>query len=496
MRKHNYFVTFLKKINLSINSLLKKYLNKLNFKNFSKIAKSDKFFLTFVTLIILFISYLSIPNIYNKVEIRKVLQNQLLNQFNLNFNLSQNLRYSFFPRPHFIYENATILKNQEEISKIKELKIYISLKNLFSLEGIKVNDSVLKNANFYLNNQTYDFFTKLLSQNFKDNSFIIKDSNIFYRNTDNEVLFINKIINMKYYYNIKDLKNIFVSKNEIFNLPYSLELYDNKIEKKIFSKLNLNFLNLQIENEINYTGDVKKGSANLIVNQNKSNANYELKKNSFVFIFFNKLVSQDFSYKGMINFKPFYSNIEGAGKEINFSSIFNSNGLLSQLFKTGLLNNRNINFEIVVNANKIKNYNNFVNIFLNSKMEESLLDFDNTKFAWKDIANFEITNSLMHVKDNEIILDGKLDTVIKNHGDMYKFLVTPKKYRKKIKKIDLNFTYNFDQKILKFDDIKINNKINQNVNEILKSLIFEEDRLKNKIYIKNVINKAIKAYVG
>ena len=185
MRKHNYFVTFLKKINLSINSLLKKYLNKLNFKNFSKIAKSDKFFLTFVTLIILFISYLSIPNIYNKVEIRKVLQNQLLNQFNLNFNLSQNLRYSFFPRPHFIYENATILKDQEEISKIKELKIYISLKNLFSLEGIKVNDSVLKNANFYLNNQTYDFFTKLLSQNFKDNSFIIKDSNIFYKNTDN-----------------------------------------------------------------------------------------------------------------------------------------------------------------------------------------------------------------------------------------------------------------------------------------------------------------------
>jgi len=104
--------------------------------------------------------------------------------------------------------------------------------------------------------------------------------------------------------------------------------------------------------------------------------------------------------------------------------------------------------------------------------------------------------NLSSIQDNEIILDGKLDTVIKNHGDMYKFLVTPKKYRKKIKKIDLNFTYNFDQKILKFDDIKINNKINQNVNEILKSLIFEEDRLKNKIYIKNVINKAIKAYVG
>ena len=99
MSKHNYFVTFLKKINLLINNLLKKNLNKLNFNNFSNIARSNNFFFIFVALIILFALYVSIPNIYTKAEIHRELKNQLLEKFNLNFKFSQNLKYKFLP-PH------------------------------------------------------------------------------------------------------------------------------------------------------------------------------------------------------------------------------------------------------------------------------------------------------------------------------------------------------------------------------------------------------------
>ena len=76
-------VIFLKKINLSINSLLEKYLNKLKFINLSKIARSNKVLLIFVAAIIFFTSYLSIPHIYNKIEIKTELENQLLSKFNL-----------------------------------------------------------------------------------------------------------------------------------------------------------------------------------------------------------------------------------------------------------------------------------------------------------------------------------------------------------------------------------------------------------------------------
>ena len=44
----------------------------------------------------------------------------------------------------------------------------------------------------------------------------------FFRNSQNDVLFINKIIDMKYYYDPKLLKNTIISKNKLFNFPYEL----------------------------------------------------------------------------------------------------------------------------------------------------------------------------------------------------------------------------------------------------------------------------------
>jgi len=90
MKKHNNFVKFLKKINLSINSLLEKYLNKLKFRNLLNIVRSNKVFLAFVAITILLLSYLSIPHIYNKAEIQKELKNQLLEKFSVNFIFSKN----------------------------------------------------------------------------------------------------------------------------------------------------------------------------------------------------------------------------------------------------------------------------------------------------------------------------------------------------------------------------------------------------------------------
>ena len=76
MKRHNYFVKILIKINYFINSLLKRNLNKLNAANLKKILINNKVFLTIILLVILFFSYLSLPNIFNKnqisVELKKI----------------------------------------------------------------------------------------------------------------------------------------------------------------------------------------------------------------------------------------------------------------------------------------------------------------------------------------------------------------------------------------------------------------------------------------
>ena len=180
MSKTNFFVRYFKNINNFINNLLEKNLNKLNFKNLSFLLKNNKIILTFVALFVIFISYLLIPTFYNQNDVSKELKNDLQTKFDLNFKFSKNIKYNFFPKPHFLITDSKILNNEKEISKISKLKIFISFDDLFSLKNIGIKDLILENANFHLNTKNYDFFIKLLDQNFKNGNLIIKNSNVFF----------------------------------------------------------------------------------------------------------------------------------------------------------------------------------------------------------------------------------------------------------------------------------------------------------------------------
>ena len=496
MSKTNFFVKHLKNFNNFINSLLEKNLNKLNFKNIRYLFRNNKIILTFVALFVIFISYLLIPTFYKQPEISNELKAQLQEKFDFNFKFSKDIKYNLFPKPHFITSGSIILKDQNEISKINKLKIFISLDNLFFLKNIKIKDVFLENANFNLNKNNYNFFFLLLNKNFKNGNLTIKNSNTFFRNVDNEVLFINKIIKMKYFYEIKELKNILNSDNELFNIPFSMETFFNKEKSKIFSQININLMKLKIENELNLSNKEKKGKADYIFNNTKRTAEYHIEKNLFKFHIFDKQDQPSITYKGKFNFKPFYASLEGDVNEINLNYLFGSNAIIAQLLKTEIFNNKNIDFDLNINADKINNNISFRKINLNSKIKEGLIDTDNTKFEWRNFANFELLESLIYVRNGELVLDGKLNIIINDYNEIYKFLLTPKNYRNTINQIELNFTYNFDQKIAELKDIKIDNKINQNVNKILNNVILKKDDLQNKIYFKNLLNEAIKSYSG
>ena len=120
MSKPYFIVKFFKNINLFINKLLEKNLNKLNSKNLISVIKSNKIFVTSVALIILFLSYLSIPNIYNQNDIIRELKSELFEKFELNLGFSKKLNYRFFPRPHFSAEEISIFYNENEISACTE----------------------------------------------------------------------------------------------------------------------------------------------------------------------------------------------------------------------------------------------------------------------------------------------------------------------------------------------------------------------------------------
>ena len=495
MRKKNLFFKNLKNINYLINNLLEKNLNKLKFNNLSNLARSNKIILSFVALVFISITYLLLPSFYNKNELSNKFKKELVENLNLNFTFQSKLNYNFFPRPHFTTKKAIINYRQKNISIIEKLKIYISLENLFSLKKIQIDDVVIQDANFNFDKSNYNFFIELLNNNFLKKDLRVENSNIFFEN-NNEILFINKILKMKYSYDLRELKNIMNSKNELFNVPYEIQIFNDEKNKKFISKLNLDALKLQLDSVYNYNNEVKNGMIDIISNKSKSIINYKINKKFLEFDYLDKFENPKFLYKGTLNLNPFYSIYEGKVKQLNISTFFDSNSLITQLLKTEILNSKNIDFRLNILADNIKNSVLFEKLNFYSKIEDGLIDLDNTRFEWNNSANFKIYNSLIYVKNGELIIDGNLKINIDDYNEIYKFLLTPKNYRQKVKNVEANFSYNIDQKTIKLTDIRIENQYYQDVNKILESINFKDNNLQNKIYFKNLLNEAIKSYAG
>ena len=500
MSKHNFFAKFFKKTSIFINSLLKKKLNKLNF-----LFEKDKF-LTFLSfkrgfmflsaLIVLTFSYLSIPNFYDTSNLINNIKNQLYKDLNIDFSLSEEFSYNLFPKPNLTFQEIKFLNQDKKFASVDEMKIYISFSNLFASNDIRIKNINLNKVNFDLNKKNYNFFVKLLNSNFSNFNLEIENSKIFYRNIENEVLFINKIDQLKYYYDLKDNKNTFVANNEIFNIPYTVELKNHKDEKKIFTKVNFDFLKLQVKNILSYKQIQKNGLIEFTYNKKKSEGTYQLNNNLFNFNYLSKSLDNDFKYEGIINFIPFFSKISGDIDIINLNKLFNPDTILVQLFKSELLNNKNLNINVIINAEQIIPFRDLNNLVFKIRIEDGLLDISETKFSWLDYVDFQIFDSLLYVRDNNLVLDSNISIDIHNSSEVYKFFQTPRNYRKKINKIKFNFVYNFDQEITNLNNIEIDNLVNPEVNKILDQFISKDTILQNRIYFKSLINEAIKSYAG
>ena len=83
-----------------------------------------------------------------------------------------------------------------------------------------------------------------------------------------------------------------------------------------------------------------------------------------------------------------------------------------------------------------------------------------------------------------------------NLDEIYKFLITPKNLRKKINKINVNFTYIFNEKTLNINDIKVDGISNKSLLNNLNEIKLKENSLQNKVYLKKYLNDVIKNYAG
>ena len=512
MNNHNYFIKIIVKANNYIDSLIKKNLNKFNFfmnnllkKYLSKLSflfEKDKLLkylgvkrviVFFIVLFFLIFSYFSVPYVYNSEKLVTNIKSQLLKNLNLDFNLSEDYSYSIFPKPNFTFKESSFLNKVENLG---EIRVYISSKNLIFQNKVKIKDIIFNKMNFNLNKDNYNFFRELLINDFSKFTLTIKNSNIFYKDDENDVLFINKINQLKYFYDFKDLENILLASNEIFNIPYEIKLRDNRYKKQIVSDISFNDFNFKFENYHNYKNQEKDGFVRLIHKQRKSEASYNVNKGQFNFDYSDKSSKQNFKYKGFINLKPFFSEFLGDINKMSLEIFLNPNSILLQLFKTRILNNKNLNISNIVNVNKTSSLKDLTNLVLNLKISDGLIDLNGTNFSLSDYADIKISDSLLYINGNNLILDSKITININRSDEIYKNFQTPRNYRNEIKKVEFNLNYNFDRMTANLNNVKIDEKINEDVNKVLSEINFTMNRIQNRIYIKKLLNQSFKNYSG
>ena len=496
MSRHNLFNKKIKKQILSLNDLFENIFNKLKYfkTNYKKILlnKNNRVFLFAGILVILTLSYLSLPSFYNKETVRSKIKNQLLKNYNIGLKLENEINYSFFPSPHFFIRNPIIVREKKEIGKTKNLRVFIDGGNFLAINEINIRNLVFEKTDFNIYLEDFVFFENLLKTEPNDNSISFKKSNIFFKNKDDEILFINKIFDSKFYYDSKNLQNVLDSKNEVFNVPFKITIRNDKFNKEFLTKFDSNKIRLNIENIIDYENKSKKGIMDILFINKTTTLEYELDQNSLNFFSFNNKNS----YKGTIDFKPFYFAAEFNYEGLSTKNLFDENFIFIDLINSELLNNKNFSANFDVNVKNITNVNELNDLRLKIFIEDGNINFSNSKIKWKDNLEIILDESLLLINNDGANLVG---TTIFNFNDVNTFYTSfqiLKKNRKKMKQMQLDYVYNFNTKSITFENPRVDGKQNQKLDEFLNIFNSEQDRIFNKITFKNFMNNFFNAYAG
>ena len=88
------------------------------------------------------------------------------------------ISYSILPKPHYVVKNLSILNNDNEIGKVQNLKVFISLNNFFLLKNLEIRDIVLNKTDFSFD-QLIESYDEIYSSNeFEKGKISIKKSSI------------------------------------------------------------------------------------------------------------------------------------------------------------------------------------------------------------------------------------------------------------------------------------------------------------------------------
>ena len=491
MQKKNLFKKKIDKTVLSITKRIESFFNffRDNFVNKKKSNLKNIDNRLIFALAISFISitsYFLIPSFYDQNKVKTLLENQILDKYNLEVKFDQSLRYGLLPKPHFYSDSTIISYKSKEIAQSNNTKISIFIKNFFSLENLVVSKLIFKKTDFKVDNSNFEFFIKLLNN--KTNQKInFTDSKLFYLNKNEDIIFLTEIKTLNYFFQENSLQKL-NSKFNIFNIPINLYVDHDTTESKVITEIESYPLRLNIKNDSYYHNEKIDGQLDIsVINKNKK-INYILKDNSLNF------KSNDDEIFGDINIKPFYLSSYFKLSRIDPKKIFKKNSIFKNILNSEILNNKNLNGKLKFNIDNVEGINFLDVVKFDILLEEDKIFINNIKTTFKESVNVNLDNVQLINDNNEVTFVGYVALDFIDAMEFFAHYQLNRADRKNIKKISFSFLFNLDDKFIEIDNLKVDGKNNQNLEKFINNFNSEKADIFNKIVIRNSIKNFFKNF--
>jgi hypothetical protein len=482
----------MKKIVKIFNNFIKRTIFKVENKTNDKfhVSNFSKYIIAIITVLFIYIFYLSIPLLYDKNWLQNKIVTKLSDEFNINLSNSFDISYRILPKPHYLIKDT-----KTTLAEIKDLVVYISQNNLFNKDSIRINEVVIEEANFFLLKDNFKTIYENSENKFSKKKIKINNSNIFFKDNLNEVILIIKISNAFYFFDEKNLFNLFDLKGEIFNIPFELN-YQNIINSQKKIKIKAPDLKLEIINKFfKKDEDPSNGINNISILNSSINTKYSIKNQILIFQSDgSRVFNSKINYNGQLAINPFDLNLKVNLYDYRISNLFKSNSIINEFIKSGLLFNKNISVNTLVNIKSTKKDEIFNEAKIELKVLNEKISFDNSVFINNNIGLIEVSKSDLFLENNKLILTANLSIDIKNSDRLYSFLNTNKRLRKNIKNIKLNIIYDYLSNEIVFKNIKVDdNEVSNQFMNIVEGFI--DNNSNNLTKSRKLLNELINLYV-
>ena len=484
-----------KKFNYLDNKIESFFENIRNLKKYNQNKKKfyyldNKIAISIASLVLLFFSYFLIPVFYNEDNIKTSLINKISERYDIKIEFNEKVKYGLFPKPFFYTNNLDIKYNEKVIANSGYVKFYISFKNFFLSESILPKNLLFQDTEFNINSDNINFFLKALNSSDKENKFIFKKSKFFYKDQNDDLLFLSKINNFSFFYDDVNTFQKVKSNFEIFNIPFKLDISKNVINGNKIIKLSSKKIRLDIQTSVEYDEDKVIGFFDIASINKKNLFTYVIRDNSLNFL------SLDKDFKGEINFKPFYFSTDLNFNYISQKKIFQSDSLLIDLLDSGLLNNPNLNASIDIKIDKIDKFEYLQDFISKIHLGDGKILMKNFNTYWNDS---------VIIRSNEIEffneVDGKklVGEIIFNFKDIEKFFryfQIKRNYRDVFETIRLDFVYDLTLDKFTLNNLRIDNKSFKKIDKFLNKYNKTKNNSFNKVTIRNFIKEFFQIYAG